>query len=635
MERVKFYSEHDIAFDREIDKVIERINDHSIDKEWELDDVVEFHNILKYMQMEGFAEYLQEKTNLICVDYIKKINAKIGKYLGINKSVTIHKYDEINFIGTEDFLEIIDKYEVYKEVSSSDFKVLLDKANVPLYMVLKHKKTVDYFDDIVKEKIMSDSYNAETILSKYLDERELHLPPSLTDADILKLIDDYINIDAERVNINILRKIIHFPAGIGLNITDKIKLHANRKEKEESEKIFSQGTGIESSVSIRYEKGLDEEIKLDANVSKVSIVINRDWIEENNDFPTLWNNFIHLFGVVDNKARLTIASKSNDMSALVAALSPCGSHLYRTSFDFGFREMVANAQIYSYVQVLNVLDIRIEDMIEWFFNDYLLGEFSIADFIVKMPSAASSYFEKCRTILPEIDRIFKQYNALIEDDEIDQELIQISSSSVKVKEVNSFISHKYAYPVGEWYQTVTFLLFSDQSNIFYIPKKDKKHKNFLDLITCDNVRKNDFQEYQIRSMNWLFDNGVIFENEDGFIKVVDIKTTFILKELYYEDVLNYFHYESKLREVIDSFEENEIVTFESSLLTRNEQDYLDFYLNKSKFTNGYDIRNRYLHGTNVNDEKQYEADYYSILKLIIIIILKINDDLILNDSNGR
>ena len=46
-----------------------------------------------------------------------------------------------------------------------------------------------------------------------------------------------------------------------MNITDKIKLHAKRREKEESEKIFSQGTGIKSSVSISYEKGLNEAIK--------------------------------------------------------------------------------------------------------------------------------------------------------------------------------------------------------------------------------------------------------------------------------------------------------------------------------------------------------------------------------------
>lgn len=635
MNRVKFYSEYDMASSWELDKVIERINDNFIDKEWTLEDVIEFFNILKYMQVERFSIYLEEKTNVICIDYIKRIKVEIGKFIGINKSVIISKYDDINFFGTEDFLEIIEIYGVYKEIPSFEFKMFLNKNNVPLYMVLKHKKIVDYFDDIIKEKIMSDPYNAEIILSKFLDDNDLYLPTSLTDEDIFKLIDVYIKDDAERVNINVLRKIIHFPTGIGLNITDKIKLHAKRREKEMSEKIFIQGTGMESSVSICYQKGLDEAIKLNTidKCRGVSIVVNLDWIEENKDYPTLWNNFIHLFGIVDDKVRLKTVSKENEMGALESAFMPSGNYLYKTSFIFGVNEMIANAQIYSYIQVLNVLDIRIEDMIEWFFNYYLSVEFSITDFNIKMPSDKSSYFEKCRTILPEIDRIFKQYNVLIEDGEIDQELIQVSSSSVKSKEVKSFISCKYVYPIGEWYKTATFLLFSDQSGLFYLPDKDENYKNFLDLILRDNVRKNNFQEYQIQKMSWLFDNGVVIEDEESFIKIADIKTIYILKELYYEDVLNYFHYEPNLRGVIDSLVEKQIVVFENSLLTRNEQDYIDFYLNKSKFTNGYDIRNRYLHGTNVNDENQYVSDYYSILKLIIIIVLKINDDLCLADKS--
>lgn len=634
MDRVKFYSEYDLACSWELDKVIERINDNSIEKEWSLEDVIEFFNILKYTQVERFNEYIQEKTNIICKDYNKRIKAKIGKFISINKSVIISKYDDTNYSVTEDFLEVVEKYKLYGDISNFEFKTFLDKDNVPLYMVLKHKKIVEYFDEIVKDKIRSDSYNAETILSKFLDDKDLHLPPSLTEEDILELVDKYIELDSERVNINVLRDIIHFPTGIGVKITDKIKLHAKRKEKEESEKNFSQSHGMQSSVSIRYEKGLDDPIKFDTtgNVREVSIVVNRDWIEDNKDYPTLWNNFIHLFGIVDNNLRYTAVSKKNEMGALESLIIPSGDHLYRRSSTFDFKEMVVTVQIYSYIQVLNVLNIRIEDMIEWFFNDYLSIEFSIEDFIIKMPSDSSSYFEKCRTILPEIDRILKQYNVLIEDGEIDQELIQISSSSVKVKDVKSFLSCKYVYPVGEWYKTATFLLFSDQNSIFYLPDKDEKYKNFLDLITCDNVRKIDFQEHQTQRMDWLFDNGLVIENEIGFIKVADLNTIFILKELYYEDVLNYFHYQPSLRDVIDSLVKKEIMVFENSLLTRNEQDYLDFYLNKSKFTNGYDIRNRYLHGTNINDEEQYESDYYLILKIIIIIVLKINDDLCLADK---
>lgn len=622
MDRVKFYSEYDLSSSWELDKIIDKIDDRSIDKDWLLEDVIEFFNILKYMQVERFAEYIEEKTNVICADYSKKIKTRIGRFLGIYSNVLVSKYDD-NYFGTEDFLEIIEIYGVYKYISNSEFNIFLDKDNVPLHMVLKRKKIVDYFDNVIKDKIMSDSFNAEIILPKFLDEKDLYLPPSLKEEDILNLISNYIELDSPMVNINFLRKIIHFPTGVGLNITDKIKLQAKRKEIEKSEEIFSRGTGMESSVSISYEKGIDEEIRLDniGNGTKISIIVSRDWIEENKDYPTLWNNFIYLFGIVDSKGRLTTVSKENEIGVLESVFMPTGHHLYRKSFTFNIKEMVASVEIYSYIQVLNVLGVKIEDMIEWFFNDYLSNEFSIIDFIVKMPSESSSYFEKCRTVLPEIDRIFKQYNVLVEDGDIDQELIQISSSSVKVKEVKSFVSCKYAYPNGEWYKTATFLLFSNQSRIFYLPDKEEKYKNFLDLIMRDNVRMNDFHEFQIQKMKWLFDNGIVIENEKGFIKIEDSKTIFILKELYYEEVINYFHYQANLRSVIDSLAEKEIIAFENSLLTRNEQDYFDFYLNKSKFTNGFDIRNRYLHGTNVNDEEQYESDYYSIMKLIIILVI--------------
>ncbi|SEK75242.1 hypothetical protein SAMN04488700_0638 [Carnobacterium iners] len=68
---------------------------------------------------------------------------------------------------------------------------------------------------------------------------------------------------------------------------------------------------MQSSVLIRYEKGLEEPIKMcdTGNVREVSIIVNRDWIEDNKDYPTLWNNFIYLFNIVDNNFRLTTVSK--------------------------------------------------------------------------------------------------------------------------------------------------------------------------------------------------------------------------------------------------------------------------------------------------------------------------------------
>lgn len=84
----------------------------------------------------------------------------------------------------------------------------------------------------------------------------------------------------------------------------------------------------------------------------------------------------------------------------------------------------------SYSQVLNSFNIRLENITEWFFKKYLVEEFNIENFITKMLGENLSYFEKCRVIIPEIDRILKQYNYYLKDGEINQELLQISSTQL-------------------------------------------------------------------------------------------------------------------------------------------------------------------------------------------------------------
>lgn len=491
-------------------------------------------------------------------------------------------------------------------------------------LFLNSKKLVEYYDKVIKNKILSDLNNTETIISKYLKDNDVYLPASLTSEEVLIIMDKYIA--SNEANINVLRKIVTFPTGTGLNIPDKIKLHAKRKIKEEEEKIFSNGSGFESGVSISYPTNQEETVLVSMDNRMADIKVSRKWLEENLDYPTLWNNFIYIFNFVDEKFCLEFDSKQNEISALERTFMGSAPHLFNKSFAFTTKEMISDAEIFSYTNVLKIFGVRIESMMEWFFNEYIREEFNINDFIVKFPSENTSYFEKCRSILPEIDRIFKQYNVLIEEGEIDQELIQMSSSSVKNKDIKSFNQKKYVYSSSDWYETTSFLLFSDQSGIFYMPSKGE-HKNFLSLIIKEKVSRSDFEEYQLQRMQWLFDNNIIGEDVSGYLKFIDLNLIYVLKELYYNDVISYWHYPEEIKKVIEQLEEKNHVCFESTLLSRNEQDYFDYYLNKTKFTNGYDIRNKYLHGTNSNDEKQYESDYYRILKLIVIIIIKINDDL--------
>lgn len=68
------------------------------------------------------------------------------------------------------------------------------------------------------------------------------------------------------------------------------------------------------------------------------------------------------------------------------------------------------------------------------------------------------------------------------------------------------------------------------------------------------------------------------------------------------------------------------VVTSGTLFSKPEQDYLDYMLNMHKYSNGLDLRNRYCHGNNPIDEKVSESNYYQILKIMCLIIIKINDE---------
>ncbi len=70
-----------------------------------------------------------------------------------------------------------------------------------------------------------------------------------------------------------------------------------------------------------------------------------------------------------------------------------------------------------------------------------------------------------------------------------------------------------------------------------------------------------------------------------------------------------------------------MIRYGSTLLSEPEQDYFNYIFNNSEFDNSIGLRNKYTHGNQSIDEDQNEKDYYTILRLLILIVMKINDEL--------
>jgi hypothetical protein len=92
------------------------------------------------------------------------------------------------------------------------------------------------------------------------------------------------------------------------------------------------------------------------------------------------------------------------------------------------------------------------------------------------------------------------------------------------------------------------------------------------------------------------------------------------------EVMSYWHYPKIIRDEIDVMAESNIIKFSNKLFTKAEQEYFDFYLN-NRYSNGFWLRNKYVHATNSHDESEQESDYKILLRLFVLLVLKIEDDL--------
>ena len=98
--------------------------------------------------------------------------------------------------------------------------------------------------------------------------------------------------------------------------------------------------------------------------------------------------------------------------------------------------------------------------------------------------------------------------------------------------------------------------------------------------------------------------------------------------MYNNGVIAYWHMPTNLQSIIDKLAIEGKIEFVSSLFSRDEADYFNYYLN-NKFSNGQELRNKYAHGTHITDIPMIKEDYYRLLILMILMLWKIIDDILL------
>jgi hypothetical protein len=640
LNRVVFHSKEDMAGGHYLQKGEHILRADTKSNYTDINDVLELYNLKKYIDNDLYLKSWSQDDianfKLKAVEY----GQVIGKFVAIiDDNNIVNLYGNILRNYVHSFWELANNQSAFKRISKTNFANILTSEPYLIHEILSHKNLVDYYSTEIKNFLLGYPKTAEILLSIYevqddFSKSQKFIPKHLTIQDKENIIANYL--DSNDTNLNYVGLIQNVKNINEFKISDKTRLKAKRLHKSETEKILSKNS-MKYGVSIGFPENVTK-IK-DGFVDENLIAhysYSLDYIKENSDFYTLFKNFKILFEYVDMQNRINLVSKRSQMGVFERIMGVHSQNEYRTGTSFSLSEMTSQGQIYGYGQILNALNISLESILNFVFTSFFQEKYDFpnnASFLV--PSVTNSHFEKVRILAPEFESVLKQFKLFVEDGNIDFELLQISSAPSAIKDIPSLIQDKYIYFNEDNKEMVgcSNLFFSDQTLLAYVePFEEKHYHNFFDLLVNEQVYFNNYKEHQKPQLNYLIDKGFISIDGSGFIQVINSERLLIFKDLYDNDVASFYRYPTDFQKEAQQMALEKIISFESSLFSKPEQSYLNFFLNKSEFTNGLDLRNSYLHGTQATpDETQkHEYAYFTYLKLLFLVMLKIEDDLIIS-----
>lgn len=627
-ERIIFYSASDLAVYsiREDIKIFIDKFDHKKNYN-DINDIIELYNIKLYIDCGNIEKFLRDTCNYSLSEINKTIWSKINLYFNNVSNDNIETiYSQINdFMYKEQFWELFEKCKLYNKISKDIFTNLFNKTEHK-EAILQNRGIVQKYDKTLTKLLKGYCKTAELLISNYEvhhddTTRQLYFPKSLSLQEKDEIVSSYI--DNNDCNINYVKIASIATDSINLKLSDVTKLKAKRKYNSEINRMHQNNEGIE--ISIKFQVVYSETQYLpkifSEDDSSYTFSFSSLWIKRNCCIEQLFCNFKYLFDFIDDQGRINLVSQTSEMN-LWDTLGLHSNKEFKSGYAFDIKNRLALMNIIAYTKILNDMKIRVEDVICNVFNQFCS---QITNLKVTLP-ILNDNLSKIRYIAPEIESILKKYKIYVEHGFIDLELVSISSSPYKIEEIPSKTKTKYIY-ADPRIENIMFSLFSNQGNTIYCWDFGKKYNNLYHLLVNEEPLFHNLKDYEKRRFDELISNDYLYVDKNGILRIKDNLEISILYDLYQNNVISYWHLGKELRLKIDDMINNNRIYSTNTLFTVKETEFFNYFLNKS-FSNGEDLRNKYMHGSHDYDEQTMICDYNRLLILFILVLYKIIDDLI-------
>ena len=665
MERVKFYSSSDLSIGYHFDRLRELIE--SIE-ELELNnllDALEAYNILKFIsnklypidisdkQVKEAKGRIYKKLNCFFSEVSKENILEFFRYFFLSDNFEIDedisekiKSDSIdaysNTLFRSDFLECFEQYKLDEKIGEDDLRICIEEYEIPIWYFIETQYFITKYPDLMKYKFLEKASNFELFLGNYTaSETKRFIPTNITKDEMYKFCEQYI--ECEFANLNYLRLINQGIQGIkGLTIDAKLKLKSRKRCEQIEQEIFNdKNRGIEQRIAVY----LEEESYNNAK-DELKNLIDIDYLKKEGSKENLLEYMMYFNGFFTDNWLLNLCSFPNlESSTFVRTLSGVRTKKnYETSFHFGNKNslMLLSFKVYQN-KLQEIFNLRIEDLIVYFFSNYSKEHFLIDWLSLDFVSKSEKMNIQTKNLFTLEEQVRKQWELYVNENEVDKELFELEATP-RINSLKSLLDRKYIYinDKNESIQRIMHLLFSDQSHITYI-NEELKGDDFVQLLVNNKIKKTDFHSYQQLNIDFLIDNDIISADKEGniFTTQKQLFRILIISNIYKYGVIHYYHWNQKLsikkgleyqQQEINEMIEEGLLIYENTLFAKPEADYLNYILNDSEFDNALGLRNKYAHGSVIEEN---EKDYIYILIILVVYVIKINEELTIQDSNKK
>ncbi len=636
MDRVCFFSSSDLLSSSYLELAEKRISEIVDDSPNDIESIIELWHIRKYFDAEcrlkKWSDEDFEKFKVETSNY-KRIVAKY--FNNINKDRVKDLYESLDWTYKESFWDIIEQIKCFEIIDPITLKSIIETNINNLRYVLSNKTLVEKFKCIVKEVLLNEPNTTLILIDEFVTncidtEKHSYIPNNLSVEERERIVLSYLN--SKEPNLNYVRLIVEAKNIEGKFIlSPKTRLIAKNLAKKMNDDLLNDPRTCITNCHIKISFTDDNEI-LNSSIEDgyPSLKYGKHFIQS----CSIKDKILYcgqVFDWIDENGMINLINKNSEVDGLEWILRDRCKTAYPNFFVFEQKNALSLYQLNGFCATVFQNGTTMEQIMESFFYQVLRDEFGFPGLKIILPKPNDRWVEKCRILFPELDNIARQYDTYIDEGEIDSEYMSMVKPQ-KMTNTKSFLCNKYC-EINEnntVFGSILHTLFNKNSLLAHVdPYKDKRYYTFANLMEHETVYYNNYEDFQKQKINFLIENEIVEVEENGKIKYRDNSIISALKSIWEFGSCSYWHYDDNTRNVLDNMITKGWIKTDDRLLSRLERQYFSYYMDNSEFTNGYEYRNRYAHGCSpiIEDDNAHAIAYFTLLRLLIILVLKIYDDL--------